>query len=207
MGSKSPKGSKNMKRGASKRSGSGRKGKNYTLNDLFLIKLKALYDIESELVKALPKMAKAAKDPDLKAAFEDHLEETKMQAERLENAFEILGQKPAKLKCEAIRGLVADAQWGIQEKPGPEALDALIITAAARVEHYEIAGYIAAVKWAKLLGQDDIRILLEESLAEEEMADDKLESLADGGIDERALGGEDKGMGGDEDEDADDMKG
>lgn len=195
-----------QKKGASKRKAAKPTRKNYTLNDLFLIKLRALYDIESEIVRALPKMVKAATDPDLKNAFEDHLNETRVQAERLENAFEIIGQKPAKLKCEAVRGLVADAAWGISEKPGPEALDAFLIAAAARIEHYEIAGYAAAVKWSKLLGRDDIRVLLEESLAEEEMADDRLGTLADSGIDERAMGSEGAGMGGEEDEDADDLK-
>lgn len=179
---------------------------NYMLNDLFRIKLKALYDIESELLKALPRMAKASTDPDLKSAFQDHLDETRMQVERLEKAFEIIGEKPAKLKCEAVRGLVADAEWGVAEKPGPDALDAFLIAAAARIEHYEVAGYISAVKWARLLGQDDIRVLLEESLSEEEIADDTLENLADGGIDERALGSESAGMGGDDDEDSSDLR-
>jgi ferritin-like metal-binding protein YciE len=110
-----------------------------------------------------------------------------MHVERLENAFEFLDEKPDALACEAIRGLVEDAEWAVKEKPGDEALDALLIGAASRVEHYEMAGYITAVRWATIAGKEEIASLLAETLEEEQAADAKLADLAEGGIDERAL--------------------
>jgi ferritin-like metal-binding protein YciE len=158
-----------------------------TLNDLLVLKLKALYDIELQLTKALPKMAKAATDPDLKKGFEDHLKETKNQAVRLEKVFKILQVKPGKTKVEAIRGLVADTEWIVKEKPAKTALDAALIASASYVEHYEMAGYISASNWAETLGFPEVAMILRETLKEEENADVKLSMLAEKRIDEKAM--------------------
>lgn len=147
------------------------------LKSLLIQKLQALYDIESELVKTLPKMATAAKHADLKDGFRNHLAETKEQVKRLEEAFDILGEKPKKLKAEAIRGLAKDGDWVIKNVKGKEALDVNLIAAASYVEHYEMAGYMAALKWAELLGEIEVADLLEATLGEEEMADEKLAEL------------------------------
>lgn len=149
-----------------------------TLHDLFIIKMQSLYDVESELVKALPKMAKKSTNADLKKGFEDHLEETKNHVTRLEQVFESIGQKPKKLKVEAIRGLTADAKWVMDNVKNPEALDAALIGAAQYVEHYEMAGYGTAVEWAKIMGHSEAERLLAETLEEEKAADEKLNEVA-----------------------------
>jgi ferritin-like metal-binding protein YciE len=158
-----------------------------TLNDLLVLKLKALYDIETQLVKALPKMAKAATDPDLKKGFEQHLKETKNQAVRLEKVFKLLKLKPGKTKVEAIRGLVADTEWIIKKKPSKLALDAMLIASSSYVEHYEMAGYMTASDWAETLGFPEVALVLRETLKEEEVTADKLSMLAEKKIDERAM--------------------
>jgi ferritin-like metal-binding protein YciE len=158
-----------------------------TLDDLLVLKLKALYDIEDRLTKALPKMAKAATDPDLKKGFEDHLKETKNHSRRLEQAFQTLGLKPSKTKAEGIRGIIADAEWNIKEKPSKEALDALLIASASYAEHYEMAGYMAASNWANALGYTEVSSLLRENLAEEQAADAKMADLAKRKVDARAM--------------------
>lgn len=163
------------------------KKKTLNLEDLFVMKLKALYDIEKELVKALPKMAKAASDEELAAGFEEHLAETENHVERLETIFGSIGVKPAKLKVEAIRGLIADAEWCVAEKPGDEALDALLVSTASSVEHHEISCYTTASKWARLLGYDEAAGILEETLSEEKATADRLEALAEEKIDDRAM--------------------
>ena len=145
-----------------------------TLLDLFTLKVMTLYDIETQLVKALPKMAKAASDEELSASFSDHLEETKGQVGRLEEIFEMLDMKPKKSKVEAIAGLIEDAKWCIDQDPSPELLDALLVASARYVEHYEMAGYLSAIAWAESLGLDDAVALLNETLEEERAADEKL---------------------------------
>ncbi len=157
-----------------------------TLHDLLITKMQSLYDVEHEITKALPKMAKAASDAELKSGFEEHLEQTKGQIERLEKAFELLNEKPKKLKSEAIRGLIADGEWVIKNVEGSEALDANLIAAAQYVEHYEIAGYGSAVEWAREMGHTEVADLLEETLEEEEATDEKLNELATSGVNERA---------------------
>lgn len=158
-----------------------------TLLDLFTFKVMALYDIESELVKALPKMAQAAGDRELKQAFRDHLEETKEHVERLEKVFDILEIKPKKTKVEAIRGLVADAEWLIKQRPSEELLDAVLISSARYVEHYEMAGYLTAIAWAELLDMEDAVKIFEETLEEERKSDINLNEIAEDKINERAL--------------------
>lgn len=158
------------------------------LHDLLLMKLQALYDIETQLVSALPKMAKKAMNEDLSEAFTEHLEETKVHVGRLDQAFDILDKKPKKLKCEGIRGIIEDAEWVLKKIDDPAARDANTIAAAQYAEHYEMAGYQSAVEWAELLGFNDISELLRQTLEEEKTASDKLSSLASGGIDEAAMG-------------------
>lgn len=160
--------------------------KEHTLSDLLLLKMKALYDIEQQLIKALPKMAASATDKELKKGFKEHLTETKAQAKRLEQAFKLLGKKATKTKVEAIRGLIDDATWVMKNVNGSAALDAALIAAAQHVEHYEMAGYITAVAWAQEIGEAEIAQLLYQSLEEEIAADEKLGGLAESRIDERA---------------------
>ncbi len=169
------------------RTASPRKALQYsTLHELLVLKLRVLHDVESQLKKALPKMEKAASDPKLKEAFASHLKETEAQEARIDEALELAGDPSKKKeKSEAIRGLVADAEWCIANIREPRARDASLIAAAQYVEHYEIAGYSSACEWAKLMGHDDIVELLEATLSEEEAADKKLSSLAEGSINEK----------------------
>ncbi len=162
-----------------------------TLQDLFLLKIKSLYDVETEIIKALPKMAKNVQNSELRAAFEEHLEVSKIQKERLEKIFDILGRKPQKVQVEAIRGIVADTKWLMDEDMSPEALDAALIGAAQYVEHYEMAGYGTAQSWAEELGFEDIAELLHDTLKEEEEADNALTSLAETALNEESLLGVD----------------
>lgn len=157
------------------------------LHDLLLLKLEVLHDVESQLIKALPKMAEAATAPELRDAFTMHLEETRRQEERIDRALELMGkpEKP-KEKSAAIRGLIEDAQWCIKAVKNPEARDAILIAAAQYVEHYEMAGYGSALSWAEEMGHSQIAELLQETLDEEEAADTKLSDLAEGGINEAA---------------------
>lgn len=152
--------------------------KNYTLIDLLHAKLRALYDIENQIVKALPKLIKAATHPSLKEALKDHLEETRNHVMRLEQIFTTLGERPQKLKAEAIRGLVKDAKWILENIKPASALDANIIAAAQYVEHYEMAGYGSAQEWARELELEEVVSLLGETLAEEKAADQKLNEIA-----------------------------
>jgi ferritin-like metal-binding protein YciE len=149
-----------------------------TFSALLVDELKDLYYAEKQLVKALPKMAKAAASAELKGAFSGHLEETKGHVERLEKAFEILGE-PAKTKtCHAMDGLIKEGGEAL-EMDGPSALrDADLIGAAQRVEHYEMAAYGTARSFAELLGQNDVADLLQATLDEESAANKKLTSIS-----------------------------
>jgi ferritin-like metal-binding protein YciE len=148
------------------------------LKDLLVLKLKALYDVENQIIKALPKMAKKATNKSLKAGFEKHLKETKGQVNRLEKVFKLLGEKPRKTKVEAIRGLVKDGEWVMKNVKPAEALDANLVAAAQYVEHYEMAGYGTASEWASQLGEAEVVNLLEETLEEEKKTDQTLSTLA-----------------------------
>jgi ferritin-like metal-binding protein YciE len=152
--------------------------KSETLKEMLIVKLQALYDVESELIDALPKMSEAATDPSLKQAFTDHLEETRGQAKRLETVFETLGEKASKEKCEGIRGLVKDSEWVIANTAEGDALDAALIAAAQTVEAYEAAIYAAAQTWAEKLGNNEIASLLKQSEGEELNAGIKLGNMA-----------------------------
>ncbi len=151
-----------------------------TLHDLMILKMQALLDIEQQIIKALPKMAKAASDPKLKAALTDHLAETRAQADRIAEALKIAEAPVRAEKAEGIRGIIKDAEWCIKNVKVPEARDVVLIAAAQYVEHYEMAGYGAARAWAEEMGHNEIVDLLQTTLDEEGAADKKLTSLAEG---------------------------
>jgi ferritin-like metal-binding protein YciE len=149
------------------------------LDTLFVEEIKDLYDAEKQLVRALPKMAKSASSEELRAAFEDHLEETKTHVQRLEQVFEIMGV-PAKGKtCAGMKGLVEEGDEVMKEDAVEELMDAALIGAAQRVEHYEMAAYGTARAMAERLGKQDAAGLLQETLDEEKAADEKLTEIAE----------------------------
>jgi ferritin-like metal-binding protein YciE len=150
-----------------------------SLQDLYLQELKDLYSAESQLLSALPKMAKAASAPQLSKAFKDHLTETEGQVRRLETIFEKLGTSPKGKKCKAMEGLIEEGNETISEDADPAIKDAALIAAAQRVEHYEMAGYGCVRTYARLLGHDDAAEMLQETLDEEASADKKLTKLAE----------------------------
>jgi ferritin-like metal-binding protein YciE len=149
-----------------------------TLRDLLLHELKDLYSAEKQLVKALPKVAKAATDPDLKAGVDQHLEETKEHVNRLDQIFERLGTSNRGPKCKGMEGLIEESATLIEEEPDQEVLDAGLICGAQKIEHYEIAGYGCARAFAELLGEEEIMDLLQQTLDEEKATDEKLTELA-----------------------------
>ncbi|WP_406699430.1 ferritin-like domain-containing protein [Singulisphaera sp. Ch08] len=153
-----------------------------SLRDLLVEQLQDLYDAENRITKALPKMAKAATSPELKAAFEKHLAETKVQVERLEQVFEHLGEKAKKKACKAMQGLIEEGEETIKEDAEPEVKDAALIAAAQRVEHYEMAGYGTVRAYAKLLKETKVVKLLEATFAEEKATDEALSELAESTI-------------------------
>jgi ferritin-like metal-binding protein YciE len=156
--------------------------KDKNLNDLFLDTLKDIYYAEKQILKALPKMAKAAHSEPLRAAFEKHLGETEGQVERLERVFELI-DKPARGKtCEAIQGLLDEGKEIMEEYKGTEALDAGMVAAAQAVEHYEIARYGTLKQWALQLGIKDAVRLLDQTLQEEKKTDEALTSLAEASV-------------------------
>jgi ferritin-like metal-binding protein YciE len=159
------------------------------LKHLYVEELKDLYSAESQMVKALPKMASAATSEDLKAGFEEHLEQTKGHVLRLEDIFKALGESPKGKKCKGMEGLIKEGAEMIDQDPAPEELDAGLISAAQRVEHYEIAGYGCVATYAKLLGENDAEVLLRQTLGEEKGTDEKLTELA-GSINLEAAGSE-----------------
>jgi ferritin-like metal-binding protein YciE len=164
-----------------------KKGKSFeSLHELFILKLQSLYDVEQELVKVLPKLAKHASNEELASAFEEHLQETQGQVKRLEKAFKLLGEKPKKEKVEGIRGIAEDGSWILKNVKDDAARDAALIAAAQYAEHYEIAGYGTAAEWARIMEHDEVQALLEETLGEEEAANEKLNALAQGGINDAA---------------------
>jgi ferritin-like metal-binding protein YciE len=149
-----------------------------SLRELYIQELRDLYNAEGQIVKALPKMAKAASSDDLRAAFEEHLEVTKKQVERLEQIFEKLGEKPKGKKCKGMEGLLEEGKELLSEDADPDVLDAGMICAAQKVEHYEIAGYGTVRTYAEMLGEQDAARLLQETLDEEAETDKKLTELA-----------------------------
>ncbi len=157
-----------------------------TLKDLYIHELKDLYSAENQLIKALPKMARAAKNRQLAAGFKQHLEQTKRQAKRLEQILKSHGESTRGPKCEGMEGLIAEGDKMAKEDAEDEVRDAGLIAAAQRVEHYEIAGYGCARTYAELLGDKQGARLLDTSLREEGDTDKKLTKLAKSVINLRA---------------------
>ncbi|HWF37586.1 MAG TPA: ferritin-like domain-containing protein [Candidatus Acidoferrales bacterium] len=149
------------------------------LKELYVEELKDIYSAESQLVKALPKMAKASNSDELRSGFEEHLEQTKGHVKRLEQIFSALGEKPTGKKCKGMEGLIEEGSEMMDEDLEDEALDAGLISAAQRVEHYEIAAYGTVRTYATILGEDEAASLLEETLEEEKETDQKLTQLAE----------------------------
>jgi ferritin-like metal-binding protein YciE len=157
-----------------------------SLRDLLVDELKDLYSAENQLVKALPKMAKAATNSELKAGFEKHLKQTHGHVDRLEQVCAQLDITPKGKKCAAMEGLIEEGKELIEEDASPTVLDAGLIAAAQKVEHYEIASYGTVCTWAKLLGLDTAATLLAETLEEEKATDEKLTELAEQTINDEA---------------------
>lgn len=148
------------------------------LQELFVEELKDMYDAEKQLTKALPKMAKATDNPELKAAFEEHLEITRMQVARLEEVFKSLGMAARGKTCEGMKGLIEEGREMMEEIEQGSTLDAALISAAQKVEHYEIASYGTLATFADVLGHEDAKDLLGQTLEEEKEADEKLTGIA-----------------------------
>ena len=157
-----------------------------TLHDAFIDELRDTYDAEKQLTKALPKMAKAATSEELREAFETHLEETRGQIERLEQVFASLGEKVRGKHCDGIAGIIEEGKSIMEEDLTDVAMDASLIAAAQRAEHYEMAAYGTLVAWARAMGHTEAADLLQETLEEEAAADEKLTGLAEGGINDQA---------------------
>ena len=160
--------------------------KEKTLDDLFLDTLKDIYYAERKILKALPKMARAAQSPDLKAGFEKHRDETEMQVERLQQIFELMGKAARGKTCPAIDGIILEGEEIIEEYKDTAALDAGLISAAQAVEHYEITRYGTLKRWASELGMADAAKLLDATLMEETKTDSDLTKLADTSANDRA---------------------
>jgi ferritin-like metal-binding protein YciE len=157
-----------------------------TIKELYVHELSDLYDAENQILQALPKMSQAASAPELKKAFEEHLQQTKGQVERLDTIFQQLGEKPERKKCKGMAGLLAEGEEMIKEKADPDVKDAGLIAGAQKVEHYEIAGYGTVRTYAKLLGEQEAAKLLQQTLDEEGATDKKLTTLAEREINKRA---------------------
>src|SRR6266404_5323627 len=149
-----------------------------SLQELFIKELQDLYSAENQIVKALPKMAKAASSDELRGAFEEHLEQSKVHVERLERILNELDENPKGKKCKGMEGLIEEAKELLEEDASPEVLDAGLISAAQRVEHYEMAGYGCVRTYAELLEDRDGALLLQTTLTEESDTDKKLTKLA-----------------------------
>jgi len=172
-----------------------------TLHDAFLDELRDAYDAEKQLIKALPKLARAAESDELRTAFQTHLQETQGHAQRLEQVFASLGEKTRGKHCDGMAGIIEEGKNVMEEDFEGTTLDACLIASAQRAEHYEMAAYGTLVAWAKAMGHEEAVGLLEEILEEEKATDEKLTTIAEGGINaeaaEQAHGGE-----GDEEEEA-----
>jgi ferritin-like metal-binding protein YciE len=163
-----------------------------TLDELLAEELKDIYSAEKQLLRALPKMAKKATAPELKAALQEHAEMTQRQVERLEEVFAALGQPPKAKTCKAMQGLIEEATEIMEEDASTSVLDAGIIAAAQKVEHYEIASYGTVRTWARLCGEEEAATLLQETLDEESQTDERLTELAESIVNPRAEDGEDE---------------
>lgn len=176
------------------------------LHDVLVDCVKDLYHAEKQLIKVLPKMAKTATSAELRAAFEHHLVQTHTHVDRLEQVFASLEMKPSAKVCRGMMGLVEEGKEVIEEKYGsdPSAIDAALIAAAQKVEHYEISAYGTLATFAMTLGLDEVASLLKKSLNEEELADKKLSEIAKGSVNADAAAAE---ADDDDDDDAEESKG
>jgi ferritin-like metal-binding protein YciE len=157
-----------------------------TLHDMFIDEIRDVYDAERQISKALPKIIKTATTPELKEALDAHLEETRVQIERLTRIFGELGQKARGKRCEGIAGILEEGRAVLQEELDEATMDACLIAAGQRVEHYEIAAYGSLVAWAQVLKLDGVVDLLQATLDEEMQADKKLSTIAKGGVNKEA---------------------
>lgn len=167
-----------------------------TLHDAFIDELRDTFDAEKQLIKALPKLARAASSAKLRTAFASHLNQTRGQVTRLEKVFASLGERPRGKHCDGIAGIIKEGDSALKEGFDDETLDAALIAAGQRAEHYEMAAYGTLVAWARIMGHTEAARLLQLNLNEEGDADQKLSNLAEGGINQRAAinahsGGED----------------
>jgi ferritin-like metal-binding protein YciE len=160
-----------------------------TMEELFIDQLRDIYHAEKQLTKALPKMAKNATSAELREAFEDHLAQTEEHVSRIEQVFERINSRAKAKRCAAMEGLVEEGGELINAKPSGEILDAGLIGAAQKVEHYEIASYGTLITWAHQLGKHDCADLLKQTLDEEKAADEKLTHLAESNINQQAASG------------------
>lgn len=157
-----------------------------SLKELYVEELKDTYDAEKQIVKALPKMVKAASTPELQKAFEAHLEQTKGHVQRLEQIFQGLGEEPKAKKCDGMRGILEEGEEVVSEGSEGPVRDAGLIAGAQRVEHYEMAVYGSLKTWAEQLNDDQAAQLLEETLNEEKKADQKLTQIAESSVNTEA---------------------
>jgi ferritin-like metal-binding protein YciE len=153
-----------------------------TLHDAFIDELRDAYDAEKQLIKALPKLARAATSPQLRKAFESHLRETQGHAKRIERAFASLGEKTRGKHCDGMEGIIEEGKSVMEEDFEDETMDACLIAAGQRSEHYEMAAYGTLVAWARAMGHNEAADLLEQNLNEEKAADEKLSAIAEGGV-------------------------
>src|SRR3954464_12188412 len=157
-----------------------------TLHDAFVDELRDSYDAEKQLTKALTKLAKASSNPKLRQAFETHLEETQGHIERLEQVFESLEEKVRGKHCDGIAGIIEEGKSIMEEDFDETTMDACLIAAGQRAEHYEMATYGTLIAWARAMGHNEAVDLLEQTLEEEKAADEKLNTIAEGGVNQEA---------------------
>ena len=159
-----------------------------TLQDAFLDEIRDAYDAEKQLTRALPKLAKAATSPKLKAAFEGHLEETKGHVQKLEQVFQLLDEKARGKHCDGIAGIIEEGKALLEEKDSfdSDTLDACLVAGGQRAEHYEMAAYGSLIAWAKSLGHNDVATILGSILDQEKAADEKLTRIAESGVNQAA---------------------
>jgi ferritin-like metal-binding protein YciE len=160
------------------------------MEDLYLHELKDLYDAESQLIEAMPQMASKASNKTLKQSFEQHLKQTKEQRKHLEKIFKDLGEDPSGGSCKGMKGLIKEGEDILKASGDESVIDAALISAANRVEHYEIAGYGTVRTYAQILGQDKHVQILQEILDEEASTDEKLTKLAEGMVNLQAVSGD-----------------
>jgi ferritin-like metal-binding protein YciE len=157
-----------------------------SMKELYVSELKDLYDAETQIIHALPKMASAASSPELRSAFETHLQQTRGQVDRLDQILLRLGEKTGGKKCKGMAGVIAEGEELIKQHADPDVRDAGLITAAQKVEHYEMAGYGSARTFARLLGENEAASLLQQTLDEEGDTDKRLTALAERDINRHA---------------------